>query len=175
MLRSAMRVTVVGNSPCPFLTSSHRMSSWTCWAMSLYSRKLYNVDNGEVAEPETDSKMVMSGTSLVVQWLRLCVPNVGDLSSSPGQGIGSHMWQWGSKIPRAAAKTWHSLTDMYTLPCVKQIPGQKLLCNTGSPAWLSCDDLEGWDGRRGQRLKREVIYIIVADLHCCMVETTTTL
>ena len=56
--------------------------------MSLYSRKVYNVDNGEVSEPETDSKMVMPRTSLVVQWLRLCVSTVGSLGSIPGQGIG---------------------------------------------------------------------------------------
>ena len=28
-------------------------------------------------------------TSLVVQWLRLCVPNVGSLGSIPGQGTKS--------------------------------------------------------------------------------------
>ena len=55
--------------------------------------RLHSVDNGEVSEPETDSKMVMPGTSLVVQWLRVCVPNVGSLGSIPGEGIGSHMQQ----------------------------------------------------------------------------------
>ena len=33
------------------------------------------------------------GTSLVVQWLRLCAPNTGDLGSIPGQGTRSHMSQ----------------------------------------------------------------------------------
>jgi len=28
-----------------------------------------------------------------------------------------------------------SSIDIYTLPCVKQIAGRKLLCNTGSPTW----------------------------------------
>ena len=32
-----------------------------------------------------------SGTSLVVQWLRLCAPNAGGPASIPGQGIRSHM------------------------------------------------------------------------------------
>ena len=35
--------------------------------------------------------MVIRGTSLVVQWLKLCAPNAGDLGSIPGQG--SHMLQ----------------------------------------------------------------------------------
>ena len=33
------------------------------------------------------------GTSLVVQWLRLHVPNAGSLGSIPGQGTRSHMPQ----------------------------------------------------------------------------------
>ena len=33
------------------------------------------------------------GTSLVVQWLRLCAPSVGNLDSIPGQGTRSHMSQ----------------------------------------------------------------------------------
>ena len=42
------------------------------------------------------------GTSLVVQWVRLCVPNAGVLGSIPGQGTRSQ------KIPRAATKNQHS-------------------------------------------------------------------
>ena len=30
-----------------------------------------------------------------------------------------------------------SSTDIYTLPCVKQTAGEKLLYETGSPAWPS--------------------------------------
>ena len=43
------------------------------------------------------------GTSLVVQWLRLCAPNAGGLGSNPGQGTRSHMSQL--KIPHTATKT----------------------------------------------------------------------
>ena len=35
-----------------------------------------------------------SGTSLVVQWLRLLTLNAGDPGSTPGQGTRSHMSQW---------------------------------------------------------------------------------
>ena len=45
-----------------------------------------------------------------------------------------------------------SSIDIYVLPCVKQIAGEKLLYNTGSPA-LRSNDLEGWDGGRRGRLK----------------------
>ena len=33
------------------------------------------------------------GTSLVVQWLRLCAPNAGAVGLIPGQGTRSHMLQ----------------------------------------------------------------------------------
>ena len=32
-----------------------------------------------------------AGTSLAVQWQRLCVPNAGDTGSIPGQGARYHM------------------------------------------------------------------------------------
>ena len=38
-------------------------------------------------------KMNKLGTSLVVQWLRLHTPNVGDPGSIPGQGTSSNMSQ----------------------------------------------------------------------------------
>ena len=38
-------------------------------------------------------KIANNGTSLVVQWLRLCAPNAGALGSIPGQGARSHMQQ----------------------------------------------------------------------------------
>ena len=44
------------------------------------------------------------GTSLAVQWLRLCAPSAGGPGSIPGQG--SRMQQL--KIPRAATKTRRS-------------------------------------------------------------------
>ena len=46
-----------------------------------------------------------SGTSLVVQCLRLHPPNAGDLGSTPGWETRSHMLQL--KILCAATKTWH--------------------------------------------------------------------
>ena len=46
------------------------------------------------------------GTLLVGQWLRLQVPNAGDLDDIPGLGIPSCMPQL--KIPHAATKTQRS-------------------------------------------------------------------
>lgn len=46
------------------------------------------------------------GTSLVVQWLRLCAPSAGDPGLIPGQGSRFHMPQL--KIPNIATKTPHS-------------------------------------------------------------------
>ena len=52
------------------------------------------------------TKRSLPGTSLVIQWLRLCALNAGDPGSIPGQGIRSHMSQL--KIPCATTKIWHS-------------------------------------------------------------------
>ena len=49
-----------------------------------------------------------SGTSLVVQWLRLWAPNAGGPGSIPGQGTRSHMPQWRLEILHAATKTCRS-------------------------------------------------------------------
>ena len=45
--------------------------------------------------PKTSTQLKESAcrTSLVVQWLRLCTPNAGNLSSIPGQGARSYMLQ----------------------------------------------------------------------------------
>ena len=51
---------------------------------------------------ETDPLENISGTSLLVQWLRLCAPNAGGLGLIPGQGPRSHMPQ---EILRATTKT----------------------------------------------------------------------
>ena len=57
-------------------------------------------------------------TSLVVQWLRLCVTNAGILGSILGQGTRSHkpllrVCMSQLKIPLAAAKTQHSQINIY--------------------------------------------------------------
>ena len=54
-------------------------------------------------------KIYNPGTSVVVQWLRLCTPNAGGPSSIAGQGTRSHMLQLRVcmlqlKIPHAATK-----------------------------------------------------------------------
>ena len=51
---------------------------------------------------------VDAGTSLVVQWVRLCAPNAGGPGLIPGQGTRSLM-RATMKIPHAATKTWRSL------------------------------------------------------------------
>ena len=55
----------------------------------------------------------MTGTSLVVQWLKLHSHNAGDLGLIPGQGTRSHMPQL--KILHATTKTQHSQINKYFL------------------------------------------------------------
>ena len=66
---------------------------------------------------------VLTGTPLVVQWLRLHAPNAGDLGLSPGWGTISHIGQL--KILHATAekekkrkkKIPHAATKIQDLPC----------------------------------------------------------
>lgn len=59
------------------------------------------------------------------------------------------VWTWGKE----AGTNWESNIDIYTLPCLKQIAGGKLLLSTGGSAWpaMAC---RGGRGQRG-RLSRE--------------------
>ena len=54
------------------------------------------------------------GTSLVVQWLRLCAPNAGGLVSIPGQGTRSHLQQLRVHMPQL--KTLHAATKTPVQP-----------------------------------------------------------
>ena len=56
-------------------------------------------------------KMWTEGTSLEVQWLRLCAPNAWVVSSISGQGTRPHRLQL--KIPSTATKSWHSQINKY--------------------------------------------------------------
>ncbi|TEA25904.1 hypothetical protein DBR06_SOUSAS5710017, partial [Sousa chinensis] len=60
----------------------------------------------------------IGGTSLVVQWVRICTPNAGGPGSIPSRGTRSHMhaaygMQLRVHMPQlrrlhATTKTWHS-------------------------------------------------------------------
>ena len=67
------------------------------------------------------------GISLVVQWLRLCVPNAGVLGSIPGQGTRSHMLKL--KIPNAKTKTEYL--------CVAAKTQHSQLRKTMTSPWIS--------------------------------------
>ena len=67
------------------------------------NHRLYNADGHMLCSEKKNCTLEMigkfkfekfkSGTSLVVQWLRLHVPNTGGPGSTSGQGIRSHMLQ----------------------------------------------------------------------------------
>ena len=61
-------------------------------------------------------------------------------------------------------------TDIYTLPCVKQIASGNLLHNRELSLVL-CDDLEGCDA--GEVQEGGDICIYIADSLCCRAETST--
>ena len=67
----------------------------------------------------------------------------------------------------------HTHTHIYTT-CVKQVTAEKLLPNTGSPA--GCSVMTSMSGIAGREASEEGnVCIIMADLHCCKVETNATL
>jgi len=50
----------------------------------------------------------------------------------------------------------------YTLPYVKQIASGSLMCKSGHPRSVLCDNLEGWggeEGRRGFRREGTCVYL----------------
>ena len=49
----------------------------------------------------------IQGNSLVVQWVRLCAPNAGDLGLIPGRGTRCRMHA-AAKSPNATTNTHHS-------------------------------------------------------------------
>ena len=62
------------------------------------------------------------GTSLVVQWLRLCTPNAGVPGSIPGQGTRSHMLQL--KVLHAATKWRETLMSVTANQAIRNDDGQ---------------------------------------------------
>ena len=68
-----------------------------------------------------------------------------------------------------------SSIDIYTRPCVKQIAGEKLLYNIGSPVSCSVMTQEGDMARGREAEEGGDVCIIMAELRCCMAETNTKL
>ena len=66
------------------------------------------------------------------------------------------------------------INNIYTLPCVKQIVNEKLLYNTGSPAWHPVVTLRGEKVEEREAQKGDDLCINMANLHC-MAKTNTTL
>ena len=60
-------------------------------------------------------KTCIQGASLVVQWLRLHVPNTGGLGLTPGQGTRSHMPEL--NISHASTKDPYAATMIEAPPC----------------------------------------------------------
>ena len=72
-------------------------------------------------------------------------------------------------------KNGESSINIYILSCVKLIVGEKLLYNTGSPVWCSVmTQRVGWEEQREAQEGGNTC-IIMADLHCYIAETNTTL
>ena len=56
----------------------------------------------------------LKGTSVIVQWLGLCILNVGGAQIwSPGEGTRFHIPQLKRRIPHATAKTQNSQINKY--------------------------------------------------------------
>lgn len=81
----------------------------------------------------------ITGASLVVQGVKLCTPNVGDLNSIPGRGTRSRMLQLRvhiplQTIPHAATKKDTAKTRLWTQPNLKS-PGDgrwgRILASSG--------------------------------------------
>ena len=68
---------------------------------------------------------------------------------------------------------WESSTDIYTLPCIKQIASGKLVYSIGSS--MLCDDLDAWDGGGGTEVQKGGIYAYMQFINFIVQQTLTTL
>ena len=87
-----------------------KLFKWS-WFMTRLRTSVSTNDNYNIFK-HTHTKPTL-GTSPVIQWLRLCVPNAGGLGSIPSGEARSQRSQLGVlmlqlKIPHATTKTWHS-------------------------------------------------------------------
>ena len=67
------------------------------------------------------SKSLPQGTSLVVQWLRLCIPNAGGPGSIPGQGTKSRMHAT-LRVCMLQLKILHAVTKTQRSQIKKSLP-----------------------------------------------------
>ena len=83
--------------PHPLFCGFQLCSSFLCFHQALFSFCIVLWGNGDFEEKMelVKSTYEVLGTSLAVQWLRLCTSNAGGIVSIPGQG---------TKIPHV---TWH--------------------------------------------------------------------
>ena len=97
------------DGPClaPSATSSSQKSHLLPWQERVRGDETGR-ENDSIRNSFVCIRTWGAGTSLMVQWLRLCVPNVGGPGLIPYQGPRSHMPQQRSKIPQAATETWSS-------------------------------------------------------------------
>ena len=85
---------------------------------SEYSTKIQS-DPQKLMEKLVDKNKGNKWTSLMVQWLRLCIPKAGDPGSIPGQGTRSHIQQL--SIPHAEIKNQQGQINKYFLKTAKEI------------------------------------------------------
>ena len=81
-----------------FYSSLYSQTPSQCLTYSMYSTAIWSIEMKDI----TLSKILNSylGTSLVVQWLRLCTSNAGGPGSIPGQGTRSYMLQLRPGAPK---------------------------------------------------------------------------
>ena len=85
---------------------------------SEYSTKIQS-DPQKLMEKLVDKNKGNKWISLMVQWLRLCIPKTGDPGLIPGQGTRSHIQQL--SIPHAEMRNRQSQINKYFLKTAKEI------------------------------------------------------
>ena len=114
------------------LTLQCRVVNCTCFSClcsSVTSTTLVkSLENTEKPRAEVREEFCHFGTSLVVQWLRLCASNAGDMGSIPGQG---------TKIPHAcrARKKKKKTNQKTELCCFAAMPREDKVETAPAPRW----------------------------------------
>ena len=73
---------------------------WDQWGVAVGGNGRVQVRPWSKGQMDTITEEGEFGTSLVIQWVRLCATNAGGPGSIPGQGTRSRTWQQRSRVPQ---------------------------------------------------------------------------
>ena len=120
--------------------------------------------------------LISLGSHLLLAWLKsggdYCLKAPFSVSSFPRVEHPSlgHTDYLCIKDGKEGGTNWESSIDTYTLPCIKQMAGEELLCNPGHSAWCSVMTYMDGSGEVGESLQGEGIFVFLQLIHAAVLQ-----